>query len=215
MTEKLNGEDMVLWFDDLGTGNAEYNFLSNFYEGGPFVLPGITWENLFKACKAPLPGADAFDELTGPVEFRTGEHAFAAMKFWSTDWSHFYDIVLAGGPGGAKSMGRSRSHPLRPDWEDVKYDVMYAVVRTKFSHSREEGQWLLDTGDRLLVEGTWWHDSVWGVDLEHSHLKGRNWLGSMLMTRRAELRAEQMFPESARVTYFVHTTGRWNAEFAS
>lgn len=187
LTDELNMHPgLVLWFDDLGSGNEKYNFLSNFYEGEPLTLPFITWHEARK--HAAWNGDDGLD---GPVEFATGEHAFAAMKFWGTDYEHFRAIVAADDPNSAKAAGRSRKHPLREDWEIVKLDVMAAVIRAKFTFEREEGTRLLDTGDKMLVEGTWWGDEVWGVALDEKGLPGRNWLGTLLMARRAELRAMQ------------------------
>lgn len=44
---------------------------------------------------------------------------------------------------------------LRPDWEEVKLDVMRTVLQAKFSNVdlREK---LLATGSAKLVEGNWW-----------------------------------------------------------
>lgn len=208
---------IVLWFDDLGSGNEEFRFLSNFYEGAPLTLPGVTWEALMAACglaeKAHRVGR------SGPVEFLTGEHAFAAMKFWGTDWSHFADIVEADDPNTAKGLGRSRKHPLREDWEIVKLDVMAAVIRAKFDPDREETAFLLKTGDKMLVEGTWWGDDVWGVALDEAGQPGRNWLGTLLMARRAELRALDTFvidpgeDETRFLQHFAFRTGLHNSEF--
>jgi ribA/ribD-fused uncharacterized protein len=204
-------DELILWFDDLGTGNERFRFLSNFYAGEPITLPGITWPALVEACGASTTSlAKALPDA--PVQFPTGEHAFAAMKFWGTDWTHFADIVGASGPNPAKALGRSRQHPLREDWEVVKLDVMAAVVRAKFTREREEGGWLLDTGDALLVEGTYWHDEVWGVDLNDPGTPGRNWLGSLLMMRRAELRAMQK-SALTMVQRFANSTVVHNAEF--
>ena len=210
----LNAQGHILWFDDLGTGNEEYRFLSNFYEGEPITLPGVTWEALL--------AADAFVDrhvhlhaLTGSVGFATGEHAFAAMKFWGSDAEHFFDIVHASGPNPAKVLGRSRKHPLRADWEVVKLDVMAAVTRAKYTLDREEGKRLLETGDRLLVEGNFWGDEVWGVALDVEGVPGRNWLGTLLMARRAELRAAQAYADEDRyVQHFVGETVYHNSEFS-
>lgn len=193
----LNTDSLVLWFDDLGSGNEEYRFLSNFYEGEPVVLPGVEWA------------------MGKEVEFKTGEHAFAAMKFWRTDVQHFTSIVAADGPNSAKALGRSRAHPLREDWEIVKLDVMAAVTRAKYTLDRAEGQMLLDTGDKMLVEGTFWHDDVWGVCLNVPGIPGRNWLGTLLMARRAELRAMKMFGEDTYVQHFGSMVGMHNSHFGS
>ena len=185
MTNNLNSNptELIAWFDDFGEDN-EYSFLSNFYEGEPIVLPGVVWEDT--------------DE---PIKFPTGEHAFAAMKAWGTDWDDFYKILEAPGPGTAKSLGRSCK--LRPDWEVVKLDVMAAVVRAKFTNDRKEGTLLCATGSALLIEGTHWRDDVWGVALTKKQSDpekawGSNWLGTLLMARRAELEAEWMYGRKSR-----------------
>lgn len=138
-------------------GPNEYNFLSNFYRGNSIVVFGRSW--------------------------RTGEHAFAGMKAKGT-----YDrgmIRRAVSPGAAKSLGRAVK--LRSDWEEIKYDVMMTILRNKFTLNRAEGRKLLLTGNAMLVEGTRWGDEVWGVNGVTTYSPGRNWLGTLLMARRAEL----------------------------
>lgn len=151
----------IHWFDDFDGWNP-HAYLSNFFEGAPIIINGVA--------------------------YATGEHAFQAYKTGDEKW--FNAIVDAKDPGTAKALGRRA--PLRPDWELVKYDVMRMVVAHKFTLARQEGQLLLMTGDALLTEGTWWGDSVWGVEMTKGHFttwRGRNWLGTVLMARRAELRA--------------------------
>jgi ribA/ribD-fused uncharacterized protein len=213
----LNDDAQILWFDDLGTGNEQARFLSNFYQGAPLTVPGVLWRHRFEeqrdheghlltVSSSELPA----DDQVRPVEFATGEHAFAALKTIHPDW--FYVIATAADPNEAKALGRSC--PLRRDWEAIKLDVMAAIIRSKFTLDREEGELLLGTGDKYLAEGTYWHDRVWGVDLTATdsfktvEYPGRNWLGTLLMARRAELRAQHLLGAS------ILDTGRWNAEKA-
>lgn len=152
--------NLIKNFDDF-EGPNKYAFLSNFYIGEPIRVFGIPW--------------------------KTGEHAFQGMKTEDPEERHF--IADASTPGIAKRRGRKCN--LRSDWESVKYDVMMAVIRRKFTLDRKEGKRLLKTGSALLVEGTTWGDVVWGVNQngDPNKAKGRNWLGTMLMARRAELQA--------------------------
>lgn len=159
---KLNDDTAIFWFNDLGTSGGDYQFLSNFYVGEPLQL---NWG-------------------FGRESYATGEHAFAAAKADSKGDENY--IRLAETPGHAKRAGRRIA--LRSDWEAVKYDAMAAIIRTKFTLNREEGQKLVDTEDRYLCEGTYWGDETWGVDLNKAYRPGRNWLGTLLMARRAELR---------------------------
>jgi predicted NAD-dependent protein-ADP-ribosyltransferase YbiA (DUF1768 family) len=83
--------------------------------------------------------------------------------------------------------GQGRRVPLRADWEAVKYNVMQDAIRAKFSRGSGLADALLATGDAYLQEGNTWGDRTWGVTRGH----GRNWLGYILMGRRAELSSEQ------------------------
>lgn len=168
---------VISYFDDFDEPDNTWRFLSNFYIGDPihFTPAG--------------PGGATFTALTG-------EHMFQAYK--AGEGRSFKKILAAATPGEAKAEGRHLLR-LRGDWERVKYDVMRYVLALKFTLDREEGRQLLATGDALLVEGTHWGDKVWGVALPKDEEEpgaawarspGRNWLGVLLMARRAELVGE-------------------------
>src|SRR5262245_12962668 len=61
----------------------------------------------------------------------TPEHGFQAQKCAGTP--HEEEIGLAKGPSEAAALGRSRRHPLRADWEQVKDAIMREVVLAKFT----------------------------------------------------------------------------------
>ena len=113
------------------------------------------------------------------VRYRSSEHAFQAAKTLCT--AERAKVAAAKGPGEAKRLGRCLS--LRHDWEDIKVDVMRAVVRDKFMRHADLREKLLATGSQVLVEGNSWGDKVWGV----CKGKGTNWLGRVLMEVRGEL----------------------------
>lgn len=172
----LNTPEHIKWFDDLGPGNEKYRFLSNFYEGSPLTLPLFDPEKVYAW---------------------TGEAFFAAWK--ANDSETFLEIFTERDPRKARSLGRKCD--LRPDWEQIKYDVMMLTLRLKFDLDREEGKRLLATGNAFLQEGTYWGDDVWGTKLQEKGEPGRNWLGTMLMAVRAELKAETVFGASHNTIY--------------
>jgi ribA/ribD-fused uncharacterized protein len=110
------------------------------------------------------------------VDYRSVEHAFQACK--TLDLPARERIRQASSPAIAKKLGRYVD--LRPDWLDIRRDVMYACVRMKFTRHQHLGVWLRDTGDALLVEGNTWGDTYWGV----CNGKGENHLGLILMRVR-------------------------------
>lgn len=116
----------------------------------------------------------------GGYTYPTSEHAFAAMK--TTDPEERRAIRDLETPGQAKRAGRNVT--LREDWEDVKKDIMNAIVWEKFLQNPDLKEKLLATGDEFLVEGNTWGDKVWGV----CDGEGMNWLGEILMRLRYELR---------------------------
>ena len=85
-------------------------------------------------------------------------------------------------PSAAKKLGRKVK--LRPDWDQIKDEVMYQVVKAKFEQHLDLIQALILTGDTELIEGNWWHDTYWGV----CEGKGQNKLGKILMRLRTEFK---------------------------
>lgn len=83
----------------------------------------------------------------------------------------------------AKAMGRHVT--LRRDWESVKDNVMYEIVKAKFTQNENLKERLLATDDSELVEGNDWNDKYWGV----CNGVGKNMLGKILMRVRMELKS--------------------------
>lgn len=119
-----------------------------------------------------------------PVEYDgkvwpSAEHAFQAAK--TPDASEKRGIMNAATPGKAKRIGKRVM--LRRDWNEVRLQVMYDIVRSKFSNNEDLRQKLLSTGTERLVEGNSWKDVFWGI----CRGKGENHLGEILMRVREEL----------------------------
>lgn len=118
------------------------------------------------------------------VTWPTTEHYFQAQKYAGTPREA--EIRMAKTPRIAADLGRSRKHPLRPDWEKVKDAIMREAVLAKFSQHADLRKILLDTGAAQLVEHTA-NDAYWGDGGDGS---GRNMLGQILMSVRQELREQ-------------------------
>ena len=114
--------------------------------------------------------------------WQTVEHYFQAMKFAGTP--HEYAVQIAPAPMLAKQIGNDRDRPLRPDWDEVKDDVMRRAVRAKFEQNLDIRAVLLGTGDEELIEAAR-NDSYWGCGADGM---GKNMLGKVLMEVRGELR---------------------------
>jgi ribA/ribD-fused uncharacterized protein len=115
--------------------------------------------------------------------YPTLEHAFQAAKTF--DVTKRTRISQAPSPSAAKRIGRSL--PFRNDWEEVKDDVMYFLLRNKFDLAGRPklAYKLAQTAPRVLMEGNGWGDTYWGV--EEKSLQGKNRLGELLMVVRKEI----------------------------
>ena len=122
------------------------------------------------------------------IKYPTNEHFFQAMK--TLDMDERRQIANSLTPGQAKRMGRKVS--LRPDWEDVKEDIMLEGLCIKFA-DEQLADWLVATGDAELVEGTTWHDNEWGDCScpKCRNIVGKNKLGKLLMRVRDMIREER------------------------
>lgn len=144
---------------------------------------------MIKFCKLKDPFGCFSNFSRHPVYYnlwncKTSEHAYQAMKFDGTEYAD--RIVQVATPREAANLGRDKSFPLRPDWEEIKDQIMYEVVFAKFKQNEEIQEVLLSTGDQEIVEdSTTYGDSYWGCGRDG---KGRNQLGKTLMKVREELR---------------------------
>ncbi len=115
----------------------------------------------------------------------TSEHYFQAQKFAGTPRADL--IRQARSPKIAANMGRSRQHPLRPDWEQVKDQIMLQGVLKKFETHANIRAILLGTGDEEIIENAP-KDYYWGCGADGS---GQNKLGKTLMRVRDILRQRE------------------------
>ena len=114
----------------------------------------------------------------------TVEHYFHAQKFpRDEDAAHRRRIREAGSPQQAKALGQSRTATIRPDWDQVRDEVMLGALRLKFADPALR-ELLLGTGKRELIEASP-YDRYWG---EGRDGKGKNRMGKLLMQLRDELR---------------------------
>jgi ribA/ribD-fused uncharacterized protein len=138
--------------------------------------------------------SETFKELSNffPAKFTidgktyaTVEHYFQAMKFPNNP--AFQDQIIAQKtPAGAKKMGATKVIPLRPDWDEVRDEVMAKALRAKFTQNESLKTLLLSTDENQLEEASP-TDAYWGTG---KNGKGQNRLGKLLMELRAELSAE-------------------------
>ena len=142
------------------------------------------------------------------ITYKNSEAAFQAQKFKDENVKRLFKSL---DPSKAKALGRAKiiflnpegeyyknklpsdirkrsseftKHTMRLDWDKIKVEEMYQIVKNKFEQNKDIKELLLFTGERELIEGNTWGDRVWGqVDG-----KGLNFLGRILMQIRYELR---------------------------
>lgn len=113
--------------------------------------------------------------------YPSSENAYMAAKTLDLDIRKKFQSLK---PVDAKKFGHFIV--LRPNWEEIKLDVMFLVIFDKFSRNPDIRQKLLDTGEKYLEETNWWKDLCWGVDFKTG--EGENNLGKILMRVRNILR---------------------------
>jgi len=84
-------------------------------------------------------------------------------------------------PSDAKKEGRKLK--IQENWDDLKFQIMFQLVRSKFLNNESLASKLTETGDAVLIEGNTWGDTFWG----QCNGQGRNELGVILMMIRDEL----------------------------
>lgn len=113
------------------------------------------------------------------ITYLNNEAAFQAQKTLNKEQRLDFAML---NPSQAKKKGRSIS--LRPDWEEIKINVMYEICKAKFTQNENLKRSLLNTGNTELIEGNNWGDKIWG----QVNGIGENNLGKILMKIREELK---------------------------
>lgn len=135
---------------------GEWRGLSNFVSG-PVCYQGVTYPTVEVAYQAAkIP--DELGDLRVPYQ---SMNSFQAKK-------------------------AARTAPVRPDWNELKLDVMKALLQQKYADPTYGGL-LLSTGDAHLREGNTWGDVFWGQVQRNGVWVGENHLGQLLMQIREDL----------------------------
>lgn len=118
------------------------------------------------------------------ITYPTTEHAYQASKTMDHDCRVLISKLAT--PGQSKKAGKIVD--IRPDWHEIKFQVMEDILQIKFNQPNLKVK-LLETGDVELVEGNWWHDNDWGNCTCEKCLDivGQNNLGKILMKIRNQI----------------------------
>jgi ribA/ribD-fused uncharacterized protein len=144
----------------------QFGFLSHFYPA-PVEIDGEQWptvEHFYQAQKS-------FD-LAYRAAIRAAETPAAAKRLAARS-----DPKR---PGARRSWFAEFDQQPRPDWHDVKLDIMRCADLAKFTQNSELRDRLLATGTAELIEDSPF-DSYWGIGRDGT---GLNWAGRVLMEIR-------------------------------
>lgn len=170
LIEKLeSGEKLkyIFFWGDTSPSNGEIgkSCLSQWFES-PFTVDGIT--------------------------YTTSEHWMMAHKALLFGDQHIFDqIINSKKPGEAKELGRQVRNFDEQTWNEHKQDIVRLGNIHKFNQHPQLADYLLKTGNRILVEASP-IDPIWGIglaeddkDIENIYAwRGQNLLGFALMATR-------------------------------
>lgn len=131
------------------------------------------------------------------LEFKNSESAYMYAKAtFFDDYEQALAIFNSKSAYDAKTLGRKVKGFNEKDWYDVSYDIMYNINVSKYRNSSYLADVLLDTNEKLIVEGR--EDNIWGVGislydnriLNQSLWTGENRLGKILMQIREDLKKD-------------------------
>jgi ribA/ribD-fused uncharacterized protein len=130
------------------------------------------------------------------IGFATAEHymMWRKAKLFG-DLASAERILSAKHPHRAKTLGREVAGFDEQVWQEARFDIVVAANMAKFGEHADLREYLVNTGDRVLVEASP-RDGIWGIGLaanderaaQPDQWRGLNLLGFALMKARAALR---------------------------
>ena len=152
-------------------------------------------DQLTKACFSQWYPAEF--EVDG-VAYKTAEHYMMAGKArLFEDQEILEKILIASSPIEAKKLGRAVKNFDPEKWNEKGFEIVVEASVAKFSQDPALKEFLLNTGDKVLVEAAP-RDRIWGIGLGQNNEKaqnpetwrGRNLLGFALMKARSIIREQ-------------------------
>ena len=112
-------------------------------------------------------------ELDG-VQYPTAEHYMMAEKArLFQDNEILAQIIDASHPGEAKKLGRKVKGFKQEIWLEHRFPIVVKGNLGKFSQNRDLKEFLLNTGDRILVEASP-RDHIWGIGIDRINPDAEN-----------------------------------------
>jgi len=111
------------------------------------------------------------------IRYNNVESAFHASKY--TDES---ERKILSRMSADKAVKKSMDFTPSAEWEDCKLNTMESIIMAKFAQNPSLKKSLIETDNRILINGNNKHETYWGVDL-YSWI-GENHIGKILMTIR-------------------------------
>lgn len=127
--------------------------------------------------------------------YASAEHFMMAEKArLFGDHENHAKILQASNPGAAKALGRQVRGFDDATWLAQRFNIVVRANQAKFSQNKDLGDYLRQTGSRILVEASP-VDRIWGIGMaqDDTHAgnpmlwRGLNLLGFALMQVREEL----------------------------
>jgi ribA/ribD-fused uncharacterized protein len=141
------------------------------------------------------------------IIYKTAEHWMMANKaLLFEDLKAYEKIINAVKPGEVKELGRMIMGFDDMRWNEYRYKIVVTGNIHKFNQHPQFAEYLLNTGDRILVEASP-VDRIWGIGMaqdneeinDPNNWRGLNLLGFALMEVRNFLR------ENGRFNYLQNT----------
>lgn len=146
------------------------------------------------------------------VKYNCAEQAMMAKKaLLFGDQEAHVKIMAAQDPRDQKAIGRTVKGFTNEAWDKVAKDIVYDIVKAKFTQNKSLLTQLLTTGEKEFVEASP-QDRIWGIGLAESDPRawdkstwlGTNWLGETLTKLRNDILAEKLpFNEYSEYKQYV------------
>ncbi|AOM39453.1 NADAR family protein [Xenorhabdus hominickii] len=158
---------------------------------------------VIKSCLSQwYPAHFTVDEVT----YTSAEHYMMAEKARLFNDSEILEkIINAKSPGAAKAYGREIRGFKQSIWDEHRLEIVIEGNLAKFSQNKPLGEFLLNTGNKILVEASP-VDRIWGIGLAEDvpniqnplTWDGLNLLGFALMRVRDKLNKDSINAELHR-----------------